>query len=260
MLPTHTNNRRISLSVGSTAERINRLLRHFKLQVSRYPRASDRRRLRLMEGCGVDYVIDVGANTGQYGALLRGLGYSGWIVSYEPLPSAFLILQRRAKHDRKWRVIQSAVGDRTGTLVLNVAENSASSSALVVSQRTIDVAPETRFVSRVEVECTTLAGILNELPAQAPMLKIDTQGYEDRVLTGAGTGLERLVLLELELSLFEVYMGQVLFRTIDERLLSGGFALVSLAEGFYNAHSGELLQIDAVYARADKRQNVRERG
>ena len=55
-------------------------------------------------------------------------------------------------------------------------------------------------------------------------------------------------------------MGQVLFRTIDERLLSGGFALVSLAEGFYNAHSGELLQIDAVYARADKRQNVRERG
>ena len=246
MLPTHTNNRRISLSVGSTAERINRLLRHFKLQVSRYPRASDRRRLRLMEGCGVDYVIDVGANTGQYGALLRELGYSGWIVSYEPLPSAFLILQRRAKHDRKWRVIQSAVGDRTGTLVLNVAENSASSSALVVSQRTIDVAPETRFVS-TQVELAKAIGVSRKTIRR----KLDAGGCPPTAADG-----------RYNVRAWQVFLGtgQVLFRTIDERLLSGGFALVSLAEGFYNAHSGELLQIDAVYARADKRQNVRERG
>jgi FkbM family methyltransferase len=256
MPPVHSTFEPLSPRVIHLANKLNRLLRHLGLRVSRHPCAADRRRQQLMLRHDVDCVVDIGANIGQYGTLLRELGYSGRIVSYEPLPAAFAALQRRASADMKWSVCESAVGSSTEPLTLNIAANSVSSSVLSVAQRSVDAAPETRFVSRVVVPCTTLEHILGQLPAQRPMVKIDTQGYEDHVLIGGGSALEQVELLELELSLFEVYHGQPLFRAIDARLLGCGFELVSMAEGFYDPRSGELLQIDAIYTRAGRVANT----
>src|SRR5437868_7811678 len=33
----------------------------------------------------INCVLDVGANRGQFGTLLRGIGYTGWIISFEPI-------------------------------------------------------------------------------------------------------------------------------------------------------------------------------
>jgi hypothetical protein len=44
---------------------------------------------RFLSDFRVDYVVDVAANTGQYGARPRQIGYRGLIVSFEPNPAAF---------------------------------------------------------------------------------------------------------------------------------------------------------------------------
>jgi SAM-dependent methyltransferase len=39
----------------------------------------------LLPQLAINCVVDVGANTGQFGAMLRRIGYAGRIVSFEPL-------------------------------------------------------------------------------------------------------------------------------------------------------------------------------
>jgi FkbM family methyltransferase len=230
---------------------LNRLLRHFGLQLRRSPSGLDARRFRLMEANRIGAVIDIGANTGQYAHQLRQLGYRGWIYSYEPLPDAFAQLSARARSDSKWRVFDLAVGEAPGSVTLNVAANSESSSILTVAQRHLDAESAAQAVSSVTVRTTTLDVILPDLPSQPTMLKIDTQGYEDRVLAGGIGLLPRVQLLEIELSLCEVYSGQILFRDMDARIVAAGFHLVSLGEAFIDRRTGELLQVDAIYARRD---------
>ena len=239
------------MRLDQLATHINNFLWHFGLRLNRAPPWSDRRRSRLMQTRNITAVVDVGANIGQYASQLRRLGYRGWIYSYEPLPEAFARLQARARSDPQWRVFQVAVGDSADPVTLHIAGNSESSSILDMTQRHLDAAPISRFVDEVTVPSTTLDSILGELPDQPTLLKIDTQGYEGRVLAGGAGSLHKIELLEIELSFFEVYVGQPLFRQIDSLLLAADFELVSLAEGeaFFDQRTGELLQLDGIYAR-----------
>jgi len=55
-------------------------------------------RLRsLLESLRVNCVIDAGANQGQTVDLLRGIGFRGFIFSFEPLGSAFSTLSDRMR-------------------------------------------------------------------------------------------------------------------------------------------------------------------
>lgn len=57
---------------------------------------------RFLTSFGVDCVFDVGANEGQYATMLRSIGYSGLIISFEPNPIVAAIARLRASRDRLW--------------------------------------------------------------------------------------------------------------------------------------------------------------
>ena len=230
---------------------VNRLLRRFGMQLVRAPVVIDSRRGLLMSSRRISAVVDVGANTGQHGDYLRRLGYDGWIYSYEPVPAAFAQLQARARPDPKWKVFQLAVSDQPGVVEMHVAGNSVSSSVRRMTRLHEESAPESKTVASVSVECTTLDAILATIADQPIMVKIDTQGFEDRVFAGGQRMLRKVHLLEIEMSLFEVYAGQTLFREMDQRVLAAGYDLVSLADGLFDPRSGELLQVDGIYSRRD---------
>ena len=210
------------------------------------------RRLQLFKERGIDLVLDVGANEGQYAEAIRGNGYDGRIVSFEPLASAYSKLERRASAVPGWETHHFALGDTTGTELLNVAGNSWSSSLLAMAPRHVESAPESAYVAEEEIDVRTLDDVVaSELigPGDRLWLKIDTQGYEIPVLRGAERTLDRIEVVETELSLVELYEGQELFGEVTAYLAANGFGTWCIEPVFRDPASGELLQVDGIFAR-----------
>lgn len=99
------------------------------------------RRSALLRKAGVDLVIDVGANEGQYVRGLRDCGYAGPVVSVEPLGSAFAALSSASSRDPGWKVIRAAAGSSEARRELHIAGNSASSSLLPMLDRHVRAEP-----------------------------------------------------------------------------------------------------------------------
>jgi FkbM family methyltransferase len=197
-------------------------------------------------------VLDVGANAGQFGLKLRGHGYRGRIVSFEPLEEPRRQLIETAAEDGLWEVAErAAIGDRDGEVEIHVSANSYSSSALDVLDTHLRTAPDSRYVGIERVPLRRLDGLDPPYlrPDSIALLKIDTQGYEDRVLDGAAGILPRIAGIQLELSLLPLYAGQKLLPEMLERLRSLGFALWGAWPALADTDTGRLLQVDAILFR-----------
>jgi FkbM family methyltransferase len=235
---------------------LRKLLWNVGYDVSRFDPGSHStaRRRRLLEAFGFDVVLDVGANTGQFAQELREeLRFTGHIRSFEPLSSAFRDLDARASADPRWQVFNFALGDTDGMTYINVSRNSYSSSILEMLPSHADAAPESRFVRREEIAIRTLDSIFDDVspPGERILLKIDTQGFEGRVLRGAERSLERIAAVQLEMPLIPLYDGELSFIELYQRLIDGGYALVALEPGFTDPRTGRLLQVDGIFHRAE---------
>jgi FkbM family methyltransferase len=200
----------------------------------------------------ISLVLDIGANKGQYGKSLRNeTGYKGRIVSFEPLLDAFGELQRQASRDPLWECHNIAFGDSVGTATINISANSHSSSLLPVSSRTVEIEPSVRYVGTQEVLVQRLDLTLDQFvkPGDNIFLKIDTQGYEFKILNGALGVINRFALIQLETSFFEVYRGEALIGDVIKFLDYLGYRIVSIEPGWQNPVTGELLQADVIFGR-----------
>jgi Methyltransferase FkbM domain len=80
-------------------------------------------------------------------------------------------------------------------------------------------------------------------------LKLDVQGFELPVLRGGERTLDEVEVVETELSLVELYEGQSLLADVLAHLDSRGFGARFFEPVFSDPVSGELLQVDGVFAR-----------
>jgi FkbM family methyltransferase len=201
---------------------------------------------------GISCVLDVGANRGQYGAMLRAWGYRGRIVSFEPLADAHSALSQRAGADPGWEVApRLALGERNGEVEIAVSAESHMSSILPQSSLLEEISPSSAVIGGETVPLRRLDGVVGSyLTADDRVfLKIDTQGYEARVLVGAGELIERLFGIQLEMSLVPIYQGEQDFRTTLDVLAAAGFELYLLLPGYFERKLARQLQVDGVFMR-----------
>lgn len=208
----------------------------------------DNRRLQeMLVDSGVATVIDVGANQGQFAAHVRSMGFKGEILSFEPGLAAHRLLARHAAMDPMWHVRQCALGAEPGTLQLNVAHNSVSSSLYNVADQHVASAPASATKSVENVSVSRLDDETAELTGDF-WLKIDTQGYELQVLLGAEQSLKRTKILQLEVSLIHLYDGQPDWLDLMSFIKARGFTTVDVLPGF-RSPTGDLLQCDVLAKR-----------
>lgn len=199
-----------------------------------------------------DLVLDVGANRGQFAAELRSVGYRGRIVSFEPLSAEHGCLSKAASDDALWQVSpRCAIGDRDGSIKINIAANSGSSSVLPMLELHATAAPESIYIGEELVPIYTLDTLAPQYlkGSRSPILKMDTQGFEWEVLDGSHEVLPRLRGIICELSLAQLYGGSRLWMDMVQRIEKGGFTLWSILPGFSDPRNGRMLQVDATFFR-----------
>lgn len=209
------------------------------------------RRARLLAWRRVDVVLDVGANEGQYASRLRGGGFGGRIVSFEPGTAAFERLAEKSRCDATWDSRHLALGERDGTVTLNVAADSEGSSLFPVEDREVRNSPGSAFVAAEQVRIARMDTIWPELsvgPGRV-YLKLDTQGSELSILRGAERALLTAEFVETELSLVPLYRGGPLFDEVVDFLDGRGFGLISIEGIDEEQDTGHMLQVDAIFLR-----------
>jgi FkbM family methyltransferase len=205
----------------------------------------------MLKTNGVDTVLDIGANQGQFAIALRRAGFDGRIVSFEPLSAAHDLLVSFARRDSNWAVAPPmAIGDHDGTVLMHVSANAGqSSSVLPVLEASLEAEPASRYVDEQEAPIACLDTIAHEYAPEGSRLfiKVDVQGYEPHVLAGAARTLRRTIGLQLEMSLVPLYDGQVLFPELLEQVHTAGFDLWAIQPAFIDARNARMLQVDGIF-------------
>jgi FkbM family methyltransferase len=203
---------------------------------------------------GVTTVLDIGANFGQFARALRAEGYSGKILSFEPLSTAHAQLSRNAADDPNWYIApKMALGEVAGVLPINISHNLASSSLLDVDERSVQAAPESGYSGTEDVEVCRLDDAVAPEFLSPYAIKLDTQGFELHVLRGAPTTLEKTRIVVVEMSLARLYSGGATFIDVYRELELHGFRCISLTQGFSDVARNEMLQVDGVFVRDGNR-------
>jgi FkbM family methyltransferase len=189
--------------------------------------------MEILTALRINCVIDVGANEGQYGAMLREYGYHGRIVSFEPVNTTFERLKDRSRNDPDWHVHRMALGAQSQTLEMMVMGGDQFSSLLPMNSFGRDKFQDQAVVERTEtVSVERLDSKIDDIAAgiEEPRiyLKMDTQGYDLEVLEGASGCLARLLALQSEIALRPIYEGMPNYLTALARYKDLGFRITSL--------------------------------
>ncbi|MFN6962558.1 MAG: FkbM family methyltransferase [Pyrinomonadaceae bacterium] len=184
---------------------------------------------QLLTALNITCVIDVGANRGQFALDLRSIGFSGKIVSFEPVASVYEELTAVMGRDANWQGFNFALGSENGTMQINVGKNSQLSS--------LNDFREAEHMERVEtIEIRRLDSmwdsIFNDHSEDRFFLKMDTQGFDHEVFAGAEGCIDRFQGLMSEVTLIPLYKSTPRYLESLAMFEKAGFSVCSLTPVF----------------------------
>ena len=194
------------------------------------------------------YLIDVGANKGQFALATLSLFPDVRIECFEPLPGPGKILQAWSSHMTDQITLHQCALARSRGRSKFYVTNREDSSSLFEPGSPQQVAGID--VSRtIEVATERLDSVIDKASISSPsLLKMDVQGGELDVLIGSEGILSSIDFVYLELSFIQLYKNQPLFNDLYEYLVQRGFFLRGLANCYTDKVRGPT-QVDALFCK-----------
>jgi FkbM family methyltransferase len=222
--------------------------------VDRGNRLSFRRALEHVKRMGWEprTVVDVGVASGTW-ALYDAFA-SACILLVEPVAEAEPHLRAIAARYPRVEYVVAAAAARPGRIVLNVHPDTARSSAYWES----DFVPGD--ITTRDVPAVTLDDLRGERRLEGPfLLKIDVQGGELDVLSGADEMLAETEYVILECCLFQFFDGAPLVAEVVSFMRARGFVIYDVASVHYRPFDGAMSTMDVVFVKETSRLRVAHR-
>jgi FkbM family methyltransferase len=197
-------------------------------------------------------VIDVGANVGQFSVAASNEFCHADIYPIEPDPQTATKLSQNLPPITAANIIKKAVGERDGTIVFNVNVDSQVSSILPLGDDRQRAFPKSVVMQQISVPLATLDSIFSSIPLAEPiLLKIDVQGYEDKVIAGASNILNSVSWIVMEVSFARLYEGELDFMSIISIMSKHGFRFVRPLNFHQVRKSLDIIEMDALFERCN---------
>jgi FkbM family methyltransferase len=136
--------------------------------------------------------LDIGANTGDVSEMLLDAGFE--VHAFEPYLQVCDRLRDRLGARKSFHAHPLALGDADGTGTLHVASDTSGTDVYGDSTRYSSLVqhampPDLAFTDNVEVAVRRLETLHSEasIPAQVGLVKIDTEGFDLKVVRGMGS-------------------------------------------------------------------------
>lgn len=205
-----------------------------------------------LKGRNIHTIFDIGANVGQFARQIQRVLPDTILYSFEPLEDCYNELVKKMGHLPRFRAFNFALGDKNGQAEINRNDYTPSSSLLPMAHLHKQAFPFTSKATVQEIEIRRLDDISHELEIVDNLLvKIDVQGFEDRVILGGEKLISRASILIVETTFLPLYKDQVLFDTIYDMLRQRGFVYAGSEHAIRNPNDGSILQCDSVFCKAD---------
>lgn len=195
---------------------------------------------------GVATVLDVGANVGQFATEIRNVLPAARIISFEPLRDCYEQLVGVGHRLGNAEAHRVALAAEEGYLEMHRSEFSQSSSLRPMAPLHKEAFP---FTARERIEIVPVARLDDlDLSLVEPILiKVDVQGYEDRVISGGRQTIARAAAVLVETSFHRLYEGAPLFADTVALLGEMGFSYAGARGQLTDPRNGQPLQENSIF-------------
>lgn len=209
-------------------------------------------------------IFDIGANQGQSIERFKSLFPFAKIHAFEPIKFEFKKLKEKYSNDTNVILNNYAVAEVSGEREFNITAKTGNSSFNKIKSNTkwLKVrskqfkTSEEEYVKKIEkVKIITLDEYCKENQiTKIDLIKIDTQGYEDKILAGAQSILSKNVIsaIECEIMLDNVYEKYLNFSDLEKYLVPNNFRMIGINMINNNLFSGLTFFGDVVYFNKQK--------
>ena len=201
----------------------------------------------VLQNC--DFVVDIGANNGQWMSAVRSHGYNGEAICIEPLEKNYIKL--KARKSENTIALNCAVGNKNGYVYMNIASNDGQSSSILELDDYHNFgAPQVKFIGVEKVKISKLSKILQTVIHKKIFVKIDTQGYEFEILKSINqSDFNNIYAFEIEANLVSTYKKSTYIEDLIKFLRKRGYQPLRIENGFGMPNFGQQLQVDILFVK-----------
>jgi FkbM family methyltransferase len=189
---------------------------------------------------------------GQFAVAASTLMPAARLIPMEPDPLTADKLRANLAPRVAAEVRVTAVGERDGTVEFQVNSDSQVSSVLALGADRKQSFPGSRVQRTLQVPIARLDTLFADAGlAQPVLLKIDVQGYEDRVILGAAALLTQVRWVVIETAFARLYEGEKDFSAMLDLMRAQGFRFVKPLNFHTSDVTGSIIEMDALFERDD---------
>jgi FkbM family methyltransferase len=237
----------MNINIAGYANKVLRSLVGLEIHRTDQTQQNWERWLRSLE---IKTILDIGANQGQFA--LKALKIFGNITihSFEPLNDCYEELLLLCERYPSLHAHHIAIGDNNEQSNIYRSSFAPSSSLLKMDERHKTLFPHSSGITEERINVSRLDDAVVDLELTPNiLLKMDVQGYEDRVIKG---GMNTFMLAKAvisEVNFDRLYKNQADFDTVHRLLHDLGFMFGGLFNVNFDKSTGCPIFADAFYSR-----------